>query len=408
MRVELESLLKQAGNVLSETFAHPVHLPEVTVLSDAYRRNRLVRIQVEGGPVGGPDSLIIKQAAPDNFDLTDPDSFAVQGIFNDWAALLFLSRLPGADVKRYAPKFYGGHREAGFILMEDLGSHTKPFSFAGETHQFPATLVQPLLQESAQAAHAGLLKLGKRLGQLHGATTGREAEYEQIRQQLLPRNESVRDVQASEFRQIGATVPDLLRELDIAVPGQLSAELASVAEAIANPGPFLVFTHGDPCPDNCAYFAGQLRLIDFEAAGYRHALLDAVYGRMAFPTCWCCQRVPAGAVAAMEQVYRAELVQGCPEAADDKRFGRGLVDACAYWTIQLLRTWPKQLEADQEWGISTLRQRVLARLEIMSETATEFNHLPVLADVTAEMAQRLRLRWSETAELPMFSSFASG
>ena len=61
-----------------------------------------------------------------------------------------------------------------------------------------------------------------------------------------------------------------------------------------NPGPFHAYIHGDPCPDNVFFIDGEMLLIDFEFGRFGHALRDALYGRMPFPTCWCCNRLPAG------------------------------------------------------------------------------------------------------------------
>ena len=51
--------------------------------------------------------------------------------------------------------------------------------------------------------------------------------------------------------------------------------------------------HGDPCPDNVLFAAdGRAVLIDFEFARPSHALFDAAYWRMGFPTCWCAGTIP--------------------------------------------------------------------------------------------------------------------
>ena len=40
------------------------------------------------------------------------------------------------------------------------------------------------------------------------------------------------------------------------------------------PGPFLAFTHGDPAPTNNHVAGDEVRLLDFEYGGFRHALYD--------------------------------------------------------------------------------------------------------------------------------------
>jgi hypothetical protein len=111
-------------------------------------------------------------------------------------------------------------------------------------------------------------------------------------------------------------------------------EFQQLAAAMEDPGPFLAYVHGDPCPDNCWIRNGRLRLFDFETSGFRHAMMDAVYGRILFPTCWCVNRLPAHIAPMMEAAYREQLIEGCPEAEDDRRFQQELVHCCASWLIQ--------------------------------------------------------------------------
>src|SRR5262249_35271346 len=157
------------------------------------------------------------------------------------------------------------------------------------------------------------------------------------------------------------------------------AEFQQLAAAMADPGPFLAYVHGDPCPDNCRIADGRLRLFDFETSSFNHAMLDAVYGRITFPTCWCVNRLPAHVAPMMEAAYRAELVKGCPAAEDDRRFQQELVHCCAAWLIQngiwLLE---EARRDDWRWGISTWRQRVLMRLDALAGTTQKINHLPAI------------------------------
>ena len=94
-------------------------------------------------------------------------------------------------------------------------------------------------------------------------------------------------------------------------------------------------------------------MLDFEFARVGHALLDGVYGRVPFPTCWCIGQLPEHVTQVMERAYRTELAQGCPAARDDAHYARAVAEACAYWMI-LLGHWspmPKLLEEDFECGV---------------------------------------------------------
>src|SRR5260370_39221368 len=101
-----------------------------------------------------------------------------------------------------------------------------------------------------------------------------------------------------------------------------------------------------------------------EAWGSPVRLLDAAYFHVPFPTCWCVSRFPPEIPPRMQAAYRAELVKGCPEAGDGRRFQTSLVECCAWWTIATV-SWSLlgALKEDGQWGISSLRQRQLLRLD---------------------------------------------
>jgi len=175
-----------------------------------------------------------------------------------------------------------------------------------------------------------------------------------------------------------------------------------------NPGSFLAYTHGDPCPDNCLLSDSKVRLVDFEIAAFHHALIDGVYGRIHFPTCWCVNRIEQRIVHRMESAYRAELAKGCPEATDDAQFYRAVVEACAYWVLTLCQfdTIPALLKKDDQWGISTMRQRVLMRFEMFAQATEEFGHLQAMGVTFRNMAAKLRRLWpAEAGEMPYYPAF---
>lgn len=80
--------------------------------------------------------------------------------------------------------------------------------------------------------------------------------------------------------------------------------------------------------------AADARLIDFEAAGYAHALIDAVCLHVPGPG-WICVGDP-GASGLADQ-YRRALARGVPEARDDRRYGFALASACMSWALLRLR-----------------------------------------------------------------------
>ena len=108
----------------------------------------------------------------------------------------------------------------------------------------------------------------------------------------------------------------------------------------------------------------------------------------------------------METAYRTELVKGCPEAQDDRTFETALVTACGFWLMSTLsRHLGNAMEADRTWGIATMRQRVLARLEAFIATAETFDQLPALRGTASSLLEMLQAAWPETPPLPLYPSF---
>jgi hypothetical protein len=386
---ECGPLLAAAERLLSREFGREVRLGDVARLSDDGRRNLLLRA---GDLCGGlPASFIIKKVVVDTYNPEDAASWDTGRFFSDWVGAQFLSAVGGGP---HSARFYGGDYSLGFFILEDLGHHR--------------SLVEPLLQEDAASAERALLKFSARLGAVHAATIGHSAQFERLFTTICPKVWA----HAQEVPNVDEGVAQLqarLDRVDVRPNTDEIRDLKALADATENPGPFLSYIHGDPCPDNVFLIDDELRLIDFEFGRFGHSLLDGAYGRMAFPTCWCANRLPAGLVTRMEAVYRAELVKGCPQAQDDRIFERAVVGACGVW---LFRTLSQHLEralaADQTWGIATMRQRLLARLEAFVDVAEEFNQLPGLRALADRVLQALGKLWPGTDPLPLYPAFRDG
>jgi hypothetical protein len=381
-----------AERVLSETFGGPVRLEDGIALKE---RAHVARFAVREAPSSAPASVIIKQARiwegqsydPDSTDLRAPSAH----LFNDWAALQFLSQVAGDA--RIAPQFYGGDRAAGLFVLEDLGMGISPD--------------QVLLGSDPVAAEATLIELAGALGRMHAATIGRQAEFDRLRDALGPR-----PAEAQAYGWLVDGLQTTAAALDVPLRPGATDDLAVVIDVLADPGPFLAYTHGDPCPDNWLHTGGRLRLFDFEIGAFRHALTDGVYGRIHFPTCWCVNRIPAAISLRMQAVYRDELARACPAAADDDQYQRAIIEACAYWVLQLCaRRWGiiDMLAEDREWGIATVRQRVLLRFGILSHMTEQAGYLAALGATIADLAGALRARWPPEADaMPYYPAFRGG
>lgn len=103
------------------------------------------------------------------------------------------------------------------------------------------------------------------------------------------------------------------------------------------------------------------------------------------------------------EYYRGELAGGCPEAGDDGLFYPAALAAHASWLIGTLAgSLEHSLVEDESWGISTIRQHHHMRLGLFADAAGAF---PALAAAAREMAGRLRERWHDLEEMPLYAPF---
>lgn len=156
-----DPLVTAAERILSGVIGGPIHFTSVERLSEPDRRNLLLRC-TSSHTRDLPSQFILKKVQVESYKPEDPDSWDTQRFFNDWVGSEFLSTL-GAD---HGPRFYGGDRELGFILLEDLGHHR--------------SLVEPLLQEGATSAEKSLLRYIARLGRMHADTIRQRSAFEQL------------------------------------------------------------------------------------------------------------------------------------------------------------------------------------------------------------------------------------
>jgi Phosphotransferase enzyme family len=375
-------IIPAAERVLSLATGSSIQLTRVERLSEGGRRNLLLRCHTSSAS-GLPPSLIIKKVEAKSYDLEDSNSYIAMRFFNDWVGAQFLSAI--LSPFNHSPHFYGGDRTLGFIILENV--------------QHRARLVESLLGQDRTQAERGLLQYAACLGQLHTDTIGKATEFQELFQAIAPNLKRHR---------ISVDIPKhqrMLERVDIYPESNWLQDLQAIERTVSHPGEFLTYIHADACPDNVLDTGEGLRLIDFETGHFGHALIDAAYGRMMFPNCWCANRLPDNVVQQMETIYRTILIQRCPIAEDDRIFETALVNACGFWLLHTLaRHFEYALEKDFSWGISTIRQRILARLEAFITTAQEFNQLPGLCSVSSRLLDKLHQCWSNTPRLPLYPS----
>jgi hypothetical protein len=376
--------------LLSDCFGGAVRLGDGEDLGGS-SRSKVYRFNVLGGSGGMPESVIVKQAQSVGDKVYNPDAPDIPAwtLFNEWASLEFLSRIADAGVS-FGPRFYSGDRASGLIVMEDLGTGQRLDHF--------------LLGNDSARAEEALVDFAAIHGRMHAFTAGKRAEFESIRKALGP-SELVSGY--DNYNWLTPTLHETADLLAIPLTRQVDVELAMLTVSMRKPGPFLVYTQGDSCPDNCLFVNATVRLLDFEGGRFSHALKEGVYGRIHFPTCWCVYRMPEHVTLHMEEAYRAELAKGCPEAADDILFYRAVVEACVFWMLDWYHEFPPPalLEKDRTIVTSTVRQRLLMRSEILAKTAEDFGHMEAIGAVVRVIAAKLRASWPEADHMPYYPAF---
>jgi len=318
----------------------------------------VVRAQVRGG--GEASSVVLKHCWDD----------PVCGL-DEWAALLFLTHR-GLYL---APRFLAGSLEARLLVMEDLGQ--------GEN-------LEDLLQgQSVRTATSAMMATVRLTALLHVRTLSAQSDYDAVRQAIEPRHEQVRIENARYLLDNAGRLERWVAETGARADPGLQADLEYLARELADPGPFLAFTHGDMAPSNTLFTRAGPRLVDFEYAGMRSALYDALMWLVSLP-------LPDDLIFRADALYRSGLSQGCYAAQLDSEYLRARAVVVAARTVNVLQ-WisPKALERDRDWAPGfTERAALLRHLERCRTLLGPMNPVPSLTRTLESLESRLRERWT--------------
>ncbi|MFE2869178.1 phosphotransferase [Embleya sp. NPDC059259] len=197
----------------------------------------------------------------------------------------------------------------------------------------------------------------------------------------------------------------LATTLGVAIPPGVPGELAALLTRLDPAGRYALL-HGDPCPGNDLRTVDGVRFVDFEQAALGDGLVELAYLRIGFPTCWCAMAVPATLLAEVEAVYASTRRALTGQAADP---GAGIADACAGWLIRggalverAHRDRTDQLArvpvADFTWGSVSARERLVHRLGVVADTASE--PLRELGLLARRLRGRMVTAWPGLRPLP--------
>jgi hypothetical protein len=368
-----------AESALSRASGERTTLEAIERLGDDDRRNLILRAQARTAQNLRP--VIVKATRSTGYAPSSPDAFATSGFVREWTARTLLASSDG----HARLGLLAGDAEQGVMVFADLGHDAR-------------SLVAPLLDGSADEAGHALAAYAVALARLHAATTGWAARHADALHAAFP---SAHVPASMALDWLAGPAP----EIDgVALPCD---ELAAVRARIGAPGPWFALVHGDLCPDNVLFAAGRAWPIDFEFSAPGHALLDAVYWRMGFPTCWCAGTLPAAVANRMEAIYRRELTPAVPEVADDRAFAREMA------TVMLARLpfhlrWLLEgaLEEDRRWGIATNRSRILWYLRATIDACERAEMFPGSRAVALQWLSRLQISWPDSEPLPVYPAFS--
>jgi hypothetical protein len=373
--IEGEMIALRATTVLQRTWEGAFHLEQPTLVSDR-GRNDVFRCRVQG-PGTLPTSVIVKQVK----NPLDP----MRGL-TEWASLAFLSQV--ADEPPVAPHFFGGDREHLLFVMEDLGEE--------------GNLEHCLLSPDSAHATSMFCALARQMGRLHATTMGKERQFERLCENLSlagvpsPRSEAERWLEGCH------KVEDWCHELSYQPPAGFEQVCKQIADTFAHPGAFLALTHGDPAPTNNLLRGSTVYLLDFEYAGYRHALYDLTGWNILCP-------LPKACIDLMSHHLRATLLPACSAAEDDEIYQAAWATLCAYRTMALLSWMPLRLiKHNLPWADNwSRREAVVVALSRCEEATRGVPGLEVIAEVAAQLGRRCQALWPdiEAKNNPAWTAF---
>ncbi|MEV1042058.1 hypothetical protein AB0J01_36220 [Streptomyces sp. NPDC050204] len=300
------------------------------------------------------------------------------------------SALPCSVVVKWIPDGQREARSAAWRLRNELAALQFLTEDLGIDLAPRVPLDQLLRRDGAEAHGDRLAAFARARGALSAATSGRAETYYARRAELGPVDPAAD--RAGRLAPLRAGAIEHASSLGVPLGGRSAHELTSALDELAAPGPFLALSNGDTEANNILLHASgpaEARLIDFEFAGYTHALTDAVCLYVPGPA-WPAVGDPT--TTGLADQYRRALARGIPEAEDDRRYGHGLAAACVSWTLIRLRRFAL---LDTRPPGDHSRLQLIATLETAAGTAQTCRTLPHLTSWIRRIAAVLRHRWPD-------------
>lgn len=364
------------GRVVEELLADRLGASTRVVALEPVYGVTVIRCRLDRAVTGLGESVILKRGRAAGELRSDG-----QMMRNEIAALRFLT----ANGLPFGPRFIASDAARGVAIMEDLGDGP--------------SLEDRLFGQDRQAAVAGLVSFGTALGQLHAATAGRAGAFLASRNRTDATSSTLEPAGAfglgfrSSWERLWSSVaahPELPQALD------LEHDVSAMLGALAPSDPYLAMTNGDPCPGNTRFTGGEMRFLDFEEAGFRHALIDLTALHLPFPACPCWSVLPDEVAAPAILAWRTAFSRYHSGVLDDDEYLPGVAAACLAWAILRMAPWTRLDTADEQQpvGFSKRAQR-LATIDAAVRVARRSGSLPALTEWLAALSGALRERWAD-------------
>lgn len=304
------------------------------------------------------ESVIVKAANADG-----------SGLPTEQAALRFLGSIP--ETEGWVPRLIAASEQ--MIVMTDLGTDQNLLATILEGDDF---------MRSKRALQAFV----KRLAQLHGVTLSHRNAWQP------PAGRSRHRVH--NLHHFLLDFPRVFQLVGVRPPDSLQSELEHAAYHLLEPGPFLSFAHGDGTAANALVEpSGEVKLYDFEAAGYRSVLTDGSFPVLRSIHSVYARQIPKRMRQDLAATYRRELARWIPAADEGRIYYPCLVACAAGWLSGLVANLDKQMESDLRWGMSTFRERSQDALRQFVELSTETGYMTALAEACYDLLEVLTAAW---------------
>ncbi len=308
---------------------------------------------------------------------------AGEGWARESAALSVLSDdVPGPRLIAAAP-------EPPVVVMSDVG--------------WGASVADALLGADPDLAAEAVARWAGAIARLHRATLDSHPAFVAAldeRSGDLPIIDQLMSVMLEDATR---SIAEQAANLGVATPSAALDELRGLARRLDADGPAAI-SPGDACPDNNVDVGGQLVLVDFEGAQWRHVAWDVAYLRVPWPTCWCSWRMPDQIADRALARYRKET--GGPYVAGPE-FEKDVARAATGWAVISTAWFLTNAMADDPPPMTGERPTPTRRAMILHRLggAARCGELPAVARFAADLRATLVQSWGEVplAYAPAFA-----